>query len=221
MELSRPFATVTPTLDGAVLAVLASTQEAYTIAQIRRVVSFASGEGIRKVLHRLALQGVVLHSQVGRTNTYRLNTEHLAAAPILCIAGLMNTFLHRLEEHLHAWPQPPVYAAVFGSAATGKMTALSDVDLFLVQSSSHTTEADSDSWAQQVALLTRAVTAWTGNDARVVEYTEDDLLRAAQAGEPLLRDVAMQGLTVVGSRTWLTTKLHPLIRPAQPVDAPS
>lgn len=124
----------------------------------------------------------------------------------------MSTFLHRLKEHLRAWPEPPVYAAVFGSSATGKMTPHSDVDLFLVRGCSHTPEADSDAWAQQVALLTRAVTAWTGNDSRVVEYSDEDLHHAARAGEPLLRDVAMQGLTVVGSRTWLIEKL----RSAQP-----
>lgn len=215
MQLNRPFATVTPTLDGDVLAVLATCRETFTISQIHRILTTASTEGIRKVLTRLSAQGVVLHSRVGRTNTYRLNTEHLAAEPILALSQLTSTFIRRVEQHLEGWLEPPVYAAVFGSAATGMMTLRSDIDLFLVRGSSPAPIAaqdDSDAWEQQVNLLARSVTAWTGNDARVVEYTVDDLRSAAGAGEPLLRDVAMQGLTVAGSRAWLTKQLHQLGR---------
>jgi hypothetical protein len=74
MQLNKPFATVTPTLDGDVLAVLASTDVTFTINQVQRILTTASGEGIRKVLNRLTAQGVVLHDEVGRTHTYRLNT---------------------------------------------------------------------------------------------------------------------------------------------------
>ncbi len=100
MQLNRPFATVTPTLDGDVLAVLASSEVTFTITQIQRILTTASGEGIRKVLTRLTAQGVVLHDQVGRTNTYRLNTEHLAAEPILALSRLTATFLDRLQAQL-------------------------------------------------------------------------------------------------------------------------
>lgn len=213
MQLNRPFATVTPTLDGDVLAVLATiSTETFTISQIQRILTTASGEGIRKVLTRLTAQGVVLHGRVGRTNTYRLNTDHLAAEPILTLSRLASTLLDRIEVHLQEWPEQPVYAAVFGSAATGRMTLSSDIDLFLVRRSPPGPPAaphsDPDVWEQQVDQLARSVTAWTGNDARIVEYTEDDLRSAAGDGEPLLRDVAKQGLTVAGSRAWLTKHLH-------------
>lgn len=212
MQLNRPFATVTPTLDGDVLAVVATAStETFTISQIQRILTTASGEGIRKVLTRLTAQGVVLHNQVGRTHTYRLNTEHLAAVSILALSRLASTLMQRIETHLKEWRERPVYAAVFGSATTGTMTLRSDIDLFLVRGSRsepHVPPDDSDVWERQVAELVRAVTGWTGNDARVVEYTEDDVRRAAGAGEPLLRDVAKQGLTVAGSRAWLNKRLR-------------
>ncbi len=72
---------------------------------------------------------VVGHDMVGRTNTYRLNTEHLAAEPILALSRLAHSFLSRLEEHSAKWQEPSVYAAVFRSAATGRMTLASDIDL--------------------------------------------------------------------------------------------
>lgn len=82
MQLHKPFAAVTPTLDGDVLMVLAGADVAFTISQINRMLPDVSGEGIRKVLNRLTAQGIVLHAEVGRTGTYRLNREHIAAEPI-------------------------------------------------------------------------------------------------------------------------------------------
>ncbi|WP_428341242.1 nucleotidyltransferase domain-containing protein [Mycobacterium sp.] len=219
MQLNRPFTTVTPTLDGDVLGVLATSEATFTITQIRRILVSASGEGIRKVLTRLNAQGVVLHDQVGRTNTYRLNTEHLAAEPILALSRLTSTFLDRLETQLEGWGDTLKYAAVFGSAATGRMTTGSDIDLFLVRASEpehDSRQGNLEAWEQQVTQLARSVTAWTGNDGRVVEYTEDELRAAAAAGEPLLSDVARQGLTVAGRRAWLTKQLRPMDKAAAP-----
>lgn len=202
MQLNRPFATVTPTLDGDVLAVLATHDATFTTGQIHRILNKFSEEGIRKVLTRLVVQGVVLADRVGNTFAYRLNTNHLAAEPIRALASLSSTFFTRLERHLQDWQEPPAYAAVFGSAATGTMTLHSDVDIFLVR------EHDSSDtvWSDQVGELATTVTGWTGNDARVVEYTVDEL-RAARA-EPMVRDVVDQGLTVAGSRTWLIRLLR-------------
>ncbi len=205
IQLNKPFATVTPTLDGDVLAVLASADVTFTINQVQRILTTASGEGIRKVLNRLAGQGVVLHDEVGRTHTYRLNTDHLAAEPIRMLARLNSTFLDRLEQHLGQWGESLRYAAVFGSAATGRMRLDSDIDLFLVRAAD--SEGD-DAWEQRLAELARQVTAWTGNDGRIVEYTEDEFRGAAAAGERLLEEVSKQGRTVAGTRAWFNAQLR-------------
>lgn len=204
LQLSKPLATVTPTLDGDVLAVLANAEVAFTISQVQRILTTASGEGIRKVLNRLTAQGVVLHDEVGRTHTYRLNTDHLATKPIIALSRLHSTFLRRLDQHLSEWGTTLRYAAVFGSAATGRMKLDSDIDLFLVRG----TDSEDEVWEQRLTELARLVTAWTGNDSRIVEYTEDEFRAAAIAGEPLLNDVSKQGLTVAGTRAWLTTQLR-------------
>lgn len=210
MQLNKPFATVTPTLDGDVLAVLAGADVTFTISQVRRILTTASGEGIRKVLNRLTAQGVVLHDEVGRTHTYRLNTEHLAAEPIMALSQLNSTFLGRLEQHLAGWGPMLRYAAVFGSAATGRMRLDSDIDVLLVR----TADSGEDyTWDQQVTELGRLVAAWTGNDGRIVEYAEGEFQAAAAAGEPLLRDVAKHGLTVAGTRAWINAQLRPAKKP--------
>lgn len=129
MELNRPLATVTPTLDGDVLAVLAMRDTTFTTGQIHRVLNAFSEEGIRKVLARLVRQGVVTAERVGNAYAYRFNTDHLAAEPILALAHLTKTLLARLEIYLGGWEPPPTYAAVFGSAARGTMTVDSDIDI--------------------------------------------------------------------------------------------
>jgi hypothetical protein len=48
VELSRPLSTVTPTLDGDVLAVLARSDAAFTTGQLHRVLTSASEEGIAR-----------------------------------------------------------------------------------------------------------------------------------------------------------------------------
>ena len=93
---------------------------------------------------------------------------------------------------------------MFGSAATGKMRLDSDIDLFLVRA----TDSDDDVWDQRLTELARLVTAWTGNDGRIVEYTEDEFRAAVTAGEPLLDDVSKQGLAVAGTRAWFNAQLR-------------
>ena len=205
MELNRPFATVTPTLDGDVLAVLATHEATFTTGQIHRILNAFSEEGIRKVLARLVVQGVVLAERIGNTYAYRLNTAHLAAEPIVALAKLFNTFLSRLEQHLSGWEYPPVYAAVFGSSVRGTMTVDSDVDLFLVRAS----DTPETVWTRQVTELAAAVAAWTGNDARLVEYSVADL--PAARTEPMVQELLERGLTVAGSRAWLLKQLKPVV----------
>ena len=202
MELHRPLATVTPTLDGDVLAVLAQHDVTFTTGQIHRILSHSSEEGIRKVLRRLARQGVVLADRVGHSYAYRLNAEHVAAEPIRALARLPATLLDRLERHVAMWQHPPAYAAVFGSVAQGTMTVDSDLDLILVKDPAW----DEEVWERQVNELAEAVSRWTGNDARVIEFTTTEL--SAARHEAVLQDVLDHGLTVAGSRAWLLKQLR-------------
>ncbi|HXL92933.1 MAG TPA: nucleotidyltransferase domain-containing protein [Streptosporangiaceae bacterium] len=198
MELNRPLTTVTPTLDGDVLNVLAQQETAFTTGQIRRVLGSYSEEGIRKVLARLTRQGVVHAERVGNAYSYQLNREHLAAEHIIGLTRLKHKLLIRLEERLRAWTYPPVYAAIFGSAARGTMTADSDLDVFLVRADD-TPLAD---WEAQVTTLAAEVTSWTGNDTRPLEYAVSQL--GAAWDEPVVQAVIQDGLTITGSRAWLS-----------------
>jgi predicted nucleotidyltransferase len=202
MELNHPLATITPTLDGDVLAVLAQQEATFTTGQLHRVLDRYSEEGIRKVLQRLTRQGVVQSERIGHAYGYRLNREHLAAGPIAELSRLAHTLLQRLEDRLESWVFPPMYAAVFGSAARGTMTEDSDLDLLLVRADN----TPFASWEEQVSILVADVSRWTGNDTRPLEYTVSELHTARD--EIVLRDVLKEGLTVAGRRAWLGQQLR-------------
>ncbi|WP_245394657.1 nucleotidyltransferase domain-containing protein [Amycolatopsis keratiniphila] len=104
---------------------------------------------------------------------------------------------------MESWQVPPVYAAVFGSVARGEMTEDSDLDLLLIRPDG----ADDDRWETQVDELAVEVARWTGNDTRPLEFTEAELAGRAY-DEAVLHDVARGGLTVAGSRAWLTGHLR-------------
>ncbi|HEY7147019.1 MAG TPA: nucleotidyltransferase domain-containing protein [Streptosporangiaceae bacterium] len=202
MQLNRPLATITPTLDGDVLAVLARLDAAVTTGQLHRMLDSYSEEGIRKVLRRLHRQGVVHSDRIGNAYSYRLNREHLAAGPIVELATLGQTLLRRLEERLSNWLYRPVYAAVFGSAARGTMNENSDLDLLLVRAD----DTPSDIWDEQVADLSADASRWTGNDTRPLEYAVSDL--AEVRAEQVLHDVLNEGITLAGRRDWFMKQLR-------------
>ncbi len=204
MQVQRPLAVVTPTLDGDVLTVLTRAETTFTPGQVARLLPDASVEGVRKVLRRLASTGVVTAERVGNAYTYGLNREHLAAPAILELAAQRTTLLTRLEQVVGTWPTRPVHGSVFGSAARGEMRPDSDIDVFLVRAD----DADPDVWEARTDELAAAVTRWTGNDTRVLSMTEAEVRDAAVGGDRVLADVVRDGLTFAGRPSWLRSVIR-------------
>jgi len=211
MDLSRPLAVLTPTVDADVLAALARADAAFTPGQLHRLIGRHSEAGVRKCLVRLVDQGIVRAERGGNAYLYSLNRAHLAAAYVEGLAHLRDLLLQRVAQRVASWPIPPAYAALFGSAARGDMTTRSDIDLFLVRP--HGVGPDDETWRSAVEELTRDVTAWTGNDARVLEFGQQEAVRAAAAGEPVFEAIRREGLALHGSDRLLRgRRRHPEAR---------
>jgi Nucleotidyltransferase domain len=195
MNFSRPLETLTPTLDGDVLAVLARADAEMTGRQIQRLTGHGSHQGIRNAADRLTQQGIVLRRPAGNANLYKLNRGHVAAPWIEGLAGLSDQVLKRLRNTIETWTQPPVLAVLFGSVATGHATPTSDLDLLIVRPAGH--DPDEPTWRAQISSLEEQATTWTGNDARIIEYDEQTL--PGQETEPLLKDVLRDGIELHGS----------------------
>jgi len=198
MDLAHPLAVVTPTIDGDVLSVLARAEVDFTPGQVAKLVGQHSVEGVRRVLGRLTAQGIVLRRPAGAAYLYWLNREHLGAGPIIELADLRSALLARLGEHTATWVTPPVYGALFGSAARSDLHSGSDLDMFLV----HDDHVDERIWSGYVDELANLAWRWTGNDPRPVTYSAAEVNRLG-TDEPLLVNVAADGIAFAGDHQWL------------------
>ena len=196
MNFHRPMEAVIPTLDADVLAVLSRADTELSGREIHRIAAHGSHQGIRNAADRLTRQGVVRCRLVGSAHLYRLNREHVAARWIEGLATLPEQVIDRLRDAIGAWSEPPILAVLFGSVATGGATSESDLDLLIVRAPG--SDPDAPVWRDQIADLQERATAWTGNDARIVEFGEEELMQ--NRGEPLLADVLADGIELYGSR---------------------
>ncbi len=206
MILHRPFEVVTPTVDGDVLSVLARADAAFTPPQVQELAGRHSVAGVRNALNRLTDQGLVQSEQVGRAFIYRLNRDHVAAPHVVALAEAGQTVVQRMREVLDSWVTPPDYAALFGSAATGKMTAASDLDVLIVRPAAVDADGEAD-WHDQVDDFTRSCTRWTGNDTRVLELSAADV-RDGAATDRVLRAIARDGIHLAGPTEYLNRYLR-------------
>jgi predicted transcriptional regulator len=192
VDFRRPLQTITPTLDGELLRVLARADNDYTGRELARAID-ATPPGAQKALSRLVRQGIVLRRGAGRAYLYRFNRDHIAAPWIEGLAGLRQQLFQRMRANINGWEVQPVAAAVFGSVARGQAGPESDLDLFFVRPSA----ADEEPWEEQVAELAAAATRWTGNDARPLQFNEDEVRGATR--ESVIQDVLAEGIEIGGS----------------------
>jgi len=201
MILDRPLLTVSPTVDGDVLAVLARADAEFTAPRIQTLIGRHSVPGVRKALHRLVRQGVVGTERSGRTMRYWLNREHVAANAIVELASLSESVIERIRAAVAEWSVQPVVVSLFGSAARGDMGPDSDIDVFMVRPAD---SVDEDAWDDQIAEIERLVSAWTGNDARVLAYRPSELHGRR---DPVLQEIERDGIHIAGDRAFLRSNL--------------
>ena len=125
MDLGDPTRSITPTLDGPVLAVLARSGRPLTVGEVAAETVRGSEIGVRRCLARLVDQGLVQATEMGRNRVHELNREHVAAPIATTMADLRTELWRRMRKELSGWKPKPLYACAFGSAAvvTAKSTA--------------------------------------------------------------------------------------------------
>lgn len=235
MDLSDPTRTVTPTLDGPVLAVLAAAGRPLTVGEVAKQAARGSEIGIRRSLSRLVDQGIVRATLVGRNRVHELNRDHLAAGVAEVLAGLRLELWRRLRKELSGWDPPALYACAFGSAARADGDEMSDIDVLLVhlpfagerrprrsQDGLLTqlldvmavsavvkpgVAADPDRWEGQVDRLRGLVQRWTGNSLQVIDLSFYEWWEPNDSRAGLLADVRRDAVELARSTTLPPTAL--------------
>lgn len=200
MDLTHPMQSVIPSAHGAVLGVLARTEEPLSgrrVADLTRP-KFTQTR-VNDVLQQLAASGIALRESRPPSNLYRLNREHVAAEGILALAGMWATLLGRMRAELENWSVPPKAAWLFGSAARGEAGQDSDIDILLVRPvDALESEGTAAVWQRQTDALSEHVTAWAGNSCEVLEMDAPDLRAAVERDDRLIRDLREQAVVLAG-----------------------
>jgi predicted nucleotidyltransferase len=187
MDVAAPIRSVVPSLDGPVLAVLASTTAPLALADVHRRAG-GSKSGIRQVLRRLVGEGIV-HDVPGG---YLLNRDHVAAAAVELLANLHGELVDRIRSEVERWPEAVDLVGLFGSAARRDGDSTSDIDVLVVSKADHL--------ADLVDHLTERIQAWTGNPAQVLGLTPAHLRRLRRAKEPITAAWDRELVVICGDR---------------------
>ena len=214
MDWRSPIAAVIPGLEGVALQQLYRVDTPQSAAEVHRRAGIGSLNGLRYALERLADQGVVDVSTVGRSVAYRINRDHVvypaieAAFEALDPWSALASRLRRLvEDHGgDVGTLGVVSLAVFGSVARRDAGVDSDLDLLLVVRDDPESAGSVDAL---IDALHRAVPRWTGNEAHVLRTTETALARSFQDAEPIALSWMQDAVTVVGPDVRELMRVHP------------
>lgn len=207
MRLQNPFAAIGPTgLDSQVLCVLARTTATMGASQIHSVIpESGTDQGIRNALDRLVAQGTVTETLIGRTYGYTLNREHLLAPAIIAIASAKKRFIEAVASAVEAWSFQATTVTLFGSAARNEMQDDSDIDILVVIPD----DVPSDVSEEATFNLTLNAGSWTGNDVRLLLYSESEVSPA-----PVFDSILREGIHIAGDADWLGLRLARTEAPA-------
>lgn len=197
MDLSRPHSAVCPTLDTAVLTVLAGTTRRLTGREVARLAGRRSHRGVTLALDRLVEHGLVDREEAGSALLYTLNRDHLAAPAVEILADMPAELIRRLRHAIDEWKIAPVHASLFGSAARGDGDTESDIDLFLTRPTAVSEE--DPRWRDQVHRLAADIRRWTGNHGAIVQVAEDEIERLVREQPPLLEDLHTDAVLIAGA----------------------
>jgi len=196
MDFRHPLRVVTPTLDADVLEVLARADIEMSGREIQRLAEHGSHQGIRNAADRLTEQGIVLRRAAGGAHLYRLNRDHLAAHLIEEMGDVLPQLVQRLRATIGNWVVEPAAVLLFGSVSTGGAGDTSDIDLLVIRATG--CDPESPEWQQQLALLEEQATRWTGNDARIVEYDESEIVDGR--ADNVVREALQHGIALYGEQ---------------------
>ncbi len=189
MDLGAPVLDLAPTVRGSLIQALARLERPVTRRQLASAAGVAPGHA-SAVVEELIRAGLVSETLAGRSSMVALNRNHLAAGPVLALAGLRGELIRRLRERLSGWPDL-LGAWLFGSVARGNADSSSDIDLLILAD-----DLLSSDLHERLAQLHSDVRSWTGNDLKLVEHSQSSWRKLVRAGNSLVEQIRLDGIAL-------------------------
>jgi predicted nucleotidyltransferase len=189
VNLGEPVLDLAPGVRGALLQALARLEQPVTRRALAAIAGVAPGHA-SAVVEQLIETGLVAETAAGRSSMVALNRSHLAAGPLLTLAGLRGELIRRLRVELARWPDLRG-AWLFGSVARGQSTGESDVDVLIVADDPQSSELHG-----RLAQLHADVRSWTGNELQVVEHSPNSWRTLVRTKNPLVEQIRLDGIAL-------------------------
>lgn len=196
MDLGAPVLDVAPAVRGALLQALARLEQSVTRRQLAAAAGVSPGNA-SAVIEDLIRAGLVSETVAGRSSMVVLNRNHLAAGPLVALAGLRGELIRRLRDRLAEWPDLKG-AWLFGSVARGDAHGESDIDVLIVAD-----DLQAPDLHPRLTQLQTDARAWTGNDLQFIEYEPASWRRLVRDKNPLVSQVRIDGIALGGDTTLL------------------
>jgi predicted nucleotidyltransferase len=103
-----------------------------------------------------------------------------------------------MKELIATWVRPAHGAWIFGSFARGTASSQSDIDVVVVRPDGAPPE--DEEWGQQVRVFNHRVSAWSGNDCRVTEFSLEEFTQLFRDDERLAAELRRDGLALTKRR---------------------
>ena len=209
MDLTSPVGSLIPSMEGAVLDVLAGTHRALGPTKIAELARRGSRSGISLALDRLTEQGLVVAEPTNYGHAYRLNRDHVLAPAVLTAAKGREEFLRRLTDACGSLHPEPVSAALYGSVARRESGPESDIDLVIAVDGERLDRIE-DGWTRQMDEMSQRVFSWSGNRLETIVVDVQHLRDLAWAGDPLIVSLRDEAVTLAGRdmRELLNEAIH-------------
>ncbi len=192
--LSDPTRTITPTLDGPVLCVLATTARPLSGRRVAALAG-ASHSAAIAVLDRLVGAGVVDADRHSGVTLYLGNTDHIAWPAVEALAQLRAALLARMTEHLAGWAEPALAAVVVGALVAAPSApqpgsrrggarpedVVETLELVLIAP-----DRPGPDWTAQLTGLADLTRRWSGNRCVLHLLDRAELDRRTWDGDPVL-----------------------------------
>jgi len=179
MDWENPLRSIAATVDADVLKVLAGAHEPVTGNQLAHLAGRSYAQ-VYAVVRRMVDEGLVLSARYGRTNTFRLNRDHVLVQGILAVLAGPARLELEIKQLVQGWSLQPELVAMSGSAARRRTAASDDIDLVVVRSDQ--TNPGNPAWRSQIDALARRIEHICGNRVQIREMDGSEHQEAISGG---------------------------------------
>ena len=194
MDYVRPVEALIPGAQGRILGALARAGAPLNLRTLARLSDISAGQASR-VLPRLVEQGVVRRTEVPPSALFDLPDQSFGAQLVREISDAHGALLRELRTTAAKLRPAPASVVLFGSAATGRARAASDIDVLIVRSAD---DADEGVWTTSLMKWVSRIREFSGNPVNLLEESEADIPRLLSSRRSLWETIRTEGVLVAG-----------------------